>query len=96
MNSTVCVTATIHFLDRTSLVVRWPRRSGLDPATIASKLRQSLDAPQLSFAIDDELLVVPMRSVKYIVIDPAPTALPDTVITGATIAAEDTSFDLEE
>ena len=96
MNSTVCVTATIHFLDRTSLVVRWPRRTGLDPATIASKLRHSLESPQLVFAVDDELVVVPMRSVKYMIISPAPSALPDTVIAGASIEADNASFDLEE
>jgi len=96
MNSTVSVTATIHFLDRTRLVVQWPRRADFDPATIASKLRQALETPQLAFSIEGELLVVPMRSVKYMIISPAPTALPDTVIAGATIEADQASFDLEE
>jgi len=96
MNTTVSVTATIHFLDRTRLVVRWPRRADLDPATIATKLRNALETNQLAFAIDGELLVVPMRSIKYMIISPAPTALPDTVIAGASIEADSADFNFED
>jgi len=88
-SSVTAVTATIHFTDRTRLVIRWPRRSEHDPATIASNVRQALEANQMTFAIDGDLMVIPLRSVKYVHITPAPPALPSTVILGATIV-EDT------
>ena len=79
------VTATIHFTDRTSLALRWPQQSGSDAATISSKVRQALEAETLVAAVGNDLLIVPMRSVKYVYVTPAPPALPTTVILGASI-----------
>ena len=83
MNTSVA--ATIHFTDRTSLTLRWPQMQAGDAATITSKVRQALDAGSLVAAVGNDLLVVPMQSVKYVYVTPAPSALPTTVILGASV-----------
>ncbi|HSD17957.1 MAG TPA: hypothetical protein VLC71_11960 [Thermomonas sp.] len=80
---TTLVTAAIHFTDRTSITLQWPRGSGNDVATITSNVRQALEAESLVALVGDDLLVVPMRSVKYVHVSPAPPALPAHVIRGA-------------
>ena len=90
------VTATFHFTDGTRLVLRWPRRDDRDPATLASRLRQALDGNQLAFNVDGDLLIVPMRSVKYVHISPAPPVMPSLVVTDASIETEGATFNIEE
>ena len=82
---TTLVTAAIHFTDRTSLTLQWPRQSGNDVATITSNVRQALESDSLVALIGDDLLIVPMRSVKYVHVSPAPPALPAHVIRGASL-----------
>lgn len=86
---TTLVTVTIHFTDRTRLALQWPQQGGTDVATISSKVRQALEAESLVAAVGDDLLIVPMRSVKYMHVSPAPPALPSNVILGASIVGED-------
>lgn len=97
---TTLVTATIYFTDRTKLTLHWPQQVGTDAATISSKVRQALEAESLVAAVGDDLLIVPMRSVKYVYVSPAPPALPGNVILGASMAADDdddaTAYDLDD
>jgi hypothetical protein len=96
MKSEAAVTATFHFSDGSRLVLRWPRQADRDPATLASRLRQALDGNQLAFNVDGDMLIVPMRSVKYVHISPAPPVMPSLVLTEASIESEGASFTIEE
>jgi hypothetical protein len=71
---------TIHFMDGTKLVVRYPKQAGTDPATIAANVRRALDADKLVFEVDGDLLIVSTRNVKYFHLTPAPDHLPAGVI----------------
>src|SRR5690348_12437976 len=90
------VTATFYFNDGSRLILRWPQKTDRDPATLASRLRQALDGNQLAFSVDGDLLIVPMRSVKYVHISPAPPVMPSLVVTDASIEAEGATFTIEE
>jgi hypothetical protein len=96
MKSDAAVTATFHFSDSSRLVLRWPKQADRDPATLASRLRQALDGNQLAFNVDGDMLIVPMRSVKYVHISPAPPVMPSLVVTEASIESEGASFTIEE
>jgi hypothetical protein len=96
MKSTTAVTATFHFTDGSRLVIRWPQKADRDPATLASRLRQALDQSQLAFSVDGDLMIVPMRSVKYVHISPAPPVMPSLVVTDASIETEGATFNIEE
>jgi len=96
MKAAAAVTATFHFTDGSRLVLRWPRQADRDPATLASRLRQALDGNQLAFNVDGDLLIIPMRSVKYVHISPAPPVMPSLVVTEASIENEGCSFSIEE
>ena len=95
MKSDATVTATFHFTDGSRLVLRWPKQGDRDPATLASRLRQALDGNQLSFSVDGDLLIVPMRSVKYVHISPAPPVMPSLVVTDASIESDGCSYSYE-
>jgi hypothetical protein len=95
MKDTIAVTASIFFNDGTRLVLKWPRREDRDPATLASRLRQALDGNQLAFSVDGDLLIVPMRSVKYVHISPAPPVMPSLVVTDASIESDGCSYAYE-
>ena len=96
MTAKTAVTATFHFNDGSKLVLRWPVKTERDPATLASRLRQALDGNQLAFSVDGDLLIVPMRSVKYVHVSPAPPVMPSLVVTDASIEAESASFSIED
>ncbi len=71
---------TMHFMDGTKIVVRYPKQAGTDAATIASSVKRALDADKLVFEIDGDLIIVPTLSIKYIHLTPAPDHLPSGVI----------------
>jgi hypothetical protein len=73
---------TVHFMDGTKLSVRYPRMTGLDASTIAAAVKRALDAEKIAVEIDGDLLVIPMRNVKYFHITPAPDHMPQGVIRG--------------
>ena len=73
---------TVHFIDGTKVSMRYPRLSGLDPATLASQVKRALDADKVVVEVDGDLLIIPMRNVKYFHLTPAPDHLPQGVIRG--------------
>lgn len=75
---------TIHFMDGTRLSVSFPPQAENLP-TMASRVQKALDANQLAFEADGELIVIPATSVKYMAVSPAPERLPDTVVRGASL-----------
>ena len=75
---------TIHFTDGTKMSVTFPKQVE-SPHQIVKKVKDALDASQLSIEMGGELFVIPMNSIKYLQMSPAPDKLPDTVIRGATL-----------
>ena len=75
---------TIHFTDGAKLSVTFPKQTQ-DDFQIASRIQKALDANQLALEVDGEMFVVPMNSVKYLQVSPAPKKLPDSVIRGASL-----------
>ena len=74
------VSLTVFFLDATKVTFRYPRQSGVDPATIATNVKRAIDADKLVLEVDGDLLVIPIKSVKYIQVSPAPPHLPAGVL----------------
>jgi hypothetical protein len=74
---------TVFFLDGTKVRFRYPRQAGSDPSTIAATVKRAIDAEKLVLEVDGDLLVIPMRSVKYVQVSPAPPHLPTGVLRGA-------------
>jgi hypothetical protein len=76
---------TVFFLDGTKVSFRYPRQAGSDPATIAGTVKKAIDADKLVLEVDGSLLVIPMRSVKYVQVTPAPDHLPGGILRHARI-----------
>ena len=77
------VSAAIHFMDGTKIVLKYPQQSGSDPATIMANVKKALDSDKFIIEVDESLLVIPGRNIKYILITPKPDALPAGVLRGA-------------
>ena len=78
-------TLTVFFLDGTNVLFRYPRQAGTDPATIAATVKRAIDAEKLVLEADGDLLVIPMKSVKYVQVSPAPAHLPAGVLRQARV-----------
>ena len=85
MKDTTTVYGTIHFMDKTKLVMRWPRQAGNDPIEIAATIKKALESDKIMAEVDGRLVIIPVRNVKYIEISPAPPKLPKGVLLGAEI-----------
>ena len=81
------VTGTIFFMDGTKVSLKWPRQAGNDPSTIATNIKNALEADKLMLEVGDHLMVIPMRNVKYFQISPPPPKLPNGVLKGAQIVS---------
>ncbi len=79
------VSMTVFFLDGTKATFRYPRQSGTDSSTIASTVKKAIDADKLLLEADGDLLVIPIASVKYIQVSPAPSQLPSGVLRQARV-----------
>ena len=73
---------TVHFIDGTRVSVRYPRLTGIDSASIASAVKRALDADKIVIEVDGDLMVIPMKNVKYFHLTPAPEHVPQGVIRG--------------
>ena len=79
--------ATIYFLDGSTLVIRYPRLRGKNSLAVMSQVRKAIEADQLAVEVNGNLLVVAMRSVKYIEISPVPDSLPEDVMRGGELVS---------
>ena len=79
------VSLTVFFMDGTKASFRYPKQSGSDPATIASNVKRAIDADKLLLEVDGQLLIIPVRNVKYIQVSPAPAHLPSGVLRNARV-----------
>ena len=73
---------TVHFIDGTKISVSFPQQIK-DPAMMASKVQKALQANELAFEAEGELIVIPTANVKYLQLHPAPQKLPEMVVKGA-------------
>lgn len=84
-NSSQQVTGTVHFMDGTRVVLQWPRQAGDDPYDVVANVRKALEAEKILAEVNGNLLLIPVRNIKYIHIAPAPVNLPQGVLLGATL-----------
>jgi hypothetical protein len=78
--------ATFYFLDNSNMKLVWPRQGSKDPQVFASQVKKSLESDKFMAEVEGQLVIIPMRNVKYVVISPAPQALPQGIIRKARIA----------
>ena len=74
------VTMTVFFLDGTKVAFEYPRQSGSDQPAIVNTIRKAIEAERLVLEVDGDLLVIPIRSVKYVQVSPGPAYLPSSVL----------------
>ena len=79
------VTGTIHFMDGSKIALRWPRQAGTGSQIIAANVKKALEADRMIVEVDGDLLLIPLRNVKYVQLTPAPKELPAGVLRGAQI-----------
>ena len=80
MSSTGFARLTVFFMDGSKVSFRYPRQAGTDPSTIANTVKRAIDSERLTLEVDGDLLVIPMRNVKYAQVSPAPDHLPQGVL----------------
>jgi hypothetical protein len=74
------VSMTVFFLDGTKASFRYPRQSGTDQAAIVSTVKRAIESERLVLEVDGDLVVIPIRSVKYVQVTPAPPHLPSGIL----------------
>jgi hypothetical protein len=74
------VSMTVFFLDGTSASFAYPRQSGTDQAAIIANVKKAIDSERLVLEVDGDLIVIPIRSVKYVQVSPAPPHLPSGIL----------------
>jgi hypothetical protein len=76
---------TIHFMDGTKIVFRYPKLKDREASTIASKVKKALSQDKIVVQTYDSVIVMPVSNVKYIQVTPLPDALPDGILKHAEI-----------
>jgi hypothetical protein len=79
------VSMTVFFLDGTRASFRYPKQAGNDAATILANVKKAIDSDKLVLEVDGDLLVIPIKSVKYVQVSPAPAHLPSGILRRATV-----------
>jgi hypothetical protein len=77
-------TMIIHFSDGSKKLFEFPAPVADSDATLASRLKDALDARQLILEANGTLMVIPVESIKYLECFPAPKKLPAHAIKGVT------------
>ncbi len=80
------VSMTVFFIDGTKASFRYPRQSGHDASTVLGNVKKAIDADKLVLEVDGNLLVVPMRNIKYVQVSPAPAHLPSGIFRGVRVS----------
>jgi len=84
-NVSALASLTVFFLDGTKVSFRYPKQAGTDATTIAANVKKAIDADKLVLEVDGDLLVIPIKSVKYIQVSPAPDHLPGGILRKARV-----------
>jgi hypothetical protein len=77
------VSMTVFFLDGTKVSFEYQQQAGRDQAAIVANVKKAIDSERLVLEVDGDLIVIPMRSVKYVQVSPAPKHLPAGILRGA-------------
>ena len=80
-------TVTFHFIDGTSISVAFPKQGDTDATTMLANVKKALEAERIPIEIGGQLLLVPMRNVKYVQIPPTPELLPKDIILEAQVVS---------
>ena len=80
------VSLTVFFLDGTKASFVYPRQSGSDQAAIVNTVKKAIEAERLVLEVDGDLVVIPIRSVKYVQVSPAPAHLPSGILRRARLS----------
>lgn len=75
--------AIIHFTDASTLDLEWPKQDTTGHVFISEAIRKAIESERLLVEVEGNLLVIPMRNVKYVELIPTPEQLPDGVIRNA-------------
>ena len=78
---------TFYFIDGMSISVAFPRQRGEDSTTQLANVKKALEAERIPIEIGGQLLLIPMRNVKYVQISPTPEVLPKDIIRQAQIVS---------
>lgn len=81
--------ATFTFFDNSKLKLAWPKQGSKDAQVFASQLKDALKADRFIAEVEGQLMVIPTRNVKHIVISPSPKALPQGIIRNARIVSHE-------
>ncbi len=81
------VSMTVFFIDGTKASFRYPRQSGDDASSVLANVKKAIDADKIVLEVDGNLLVVPMRNIKYIQVSPAPPHLPSGTFRDVRVSA---------
>ncbi len=81
--------ALITFLDNSKLKLAWPKQGSKDAQVFVKQLKDALAADRFIAEVEGQLMVVPTRNIKYLVISPSPKALPQGIIRGARIVMQE-------
>ncbi len=76
---------TFYFLDNSTMKLIWPKQGSRDPQVFAGQVKKSLESDKFMAEVDGQLLMIPMRNVKYVVISPAPETLSQGIVRNARI-----------
>ena len=80
------VSMTVFFLDGTKASFVYPRQAGPDQASIVNNVKKAIESERLVLEVDGDLLIIPIRSVKYIQVSPAPQHLPSGILRRARLS----------
>ena len=75
--------AIIHFTDASTLDLEWPKQDTKGHVFLSEAIRKAIESERLLVEVEGNLLVIPMRNVKYVELIPVPEQLPDGVIRNA-------------
>jgi hypothetical protein len=78
------VVLTINFKDGTKKSFSFPRLAS-DTTSVVTKIDKFLDSKNVVLGLEDELIIIPTSSIKYIQISPKPLKLPSMAIPNASI-----------
>jgi hypothetical protein len=65
--------------------VAFPKQGGEDSTTQLANVKKALEAERVPIEIGGQLLLIPMRNVKYVQIAPTPEVLPKDIIREAQV-----------
>ena len=82
MNARQKRTMIIHFNDGSKKLLEFPAPVADGDANLAARLKEALDARHLVLEAGGAMIVIPVESIKYLQIFPAPTTLPAYAIRG--------------